>query len=100
MIRSFNNEPGREHYIYVFCHQDMMYRAYDEIARNLERLRLEIRIKYKAMVEDKTKYKYYRELIPNLERQFCTMLVEGVKGGSIIIIPAATKYVDELRKVA
>ena len=88
MIYSIVDGPMKEHYVYEFYHQNMLLKAYDEIGRNLKRLRLEIRYKYKAMAEDKTKYAYYRELIPNLERQFCTMVLEGIKGGSIIIIAA------------
>ena len=101
MIRTINNTPGRDHYVYQFAHQDMLLKAYDEIAHNLKRLRLEIHLKYKAMAEDKMKYVYYKELIPNLERQFCSMVLEGIKGGSIIIIAAGSQYADYVeRKVA
>lgn len=95
MIYSVVDGPMKEHYVYEFYHHHVLLKAYDEIGRNLSRLRLEIRTKYAAMAEDATKYVYYRELIPNLERQFCTMVVEGIKGGSIIIIAAQAE-----RKVA
>ena len=105
MIRTINSSPEpevlRPHYTYQFIHQDMLFKAYDEIGRGLCRLRTEIVVKYAAMKKDKSKYVYYHELIQNLERQFSRMVVEGLKHGSVEIIKAASVYVNETeRKVA
>lgn len=100
MIRTLKNEPaGKEHTSYEFIHHDMLLRAWDELGKGLDRLRLEIQVKYTAMRKDKTKRVYYVELIQNLERHFARMVVEGLNGGSIEIIKTAEVTVEE-REVA
>ena len=100
MIRTFNSSPaGKEHTSYEFIHHDMLLRAYDDLGRNLDRLRLEIKVKYADMKQDKTRCIYYVELIQNLERQFARMVVEGLNGGAIEIIKTAEVTVEE-RSVA
>ena len=76
----------KEHYVYEFVHYDLLFRAYDEIGRGLERLRKEIALKYTAAGHDKRRHVYYSHLIPNLERQFATMVSEGVLAGSIVVV--------------
>jgi len=76
----------KSHYVYSFTHQDILLYAYDDLGRALERLRREIRHKYSLMLHDAKQYVFYKELIPNLERQFCNMVIEGLKAGSIKIV--------------
>ena len=76
----------KSHYTYSFTHQDILLHAYDDLGRTLERLRREIQHKYSLMLYDAQKYVFYKELIPNLERQFCNMVIEGLKAGSIKIV--------------
>ena len=99
MIRTLDVDSEKIHFMYQFAHQDMLFRAYDEIGRCLYRLRKEIIVKYTAMRKDKTRCVYYVELIQNLERQFSRMVVEGLNGGSIEIIKTAEVTVKE-RSVA
>ena len=78
----------KEHYVYEFCHHNLLFRAYDEIGRGLERLHREIAFKYSAARTDRRRHVYYSNLIPNLERQFAVMVSEGVLAGFIVIIEA------------
>ena len=93
MIRTLH--IPKEHFVYSFVHQGISFRAYDEIGRSLKRLREEIALKYKAARTDLRRHVYYSSLIPNLERQFATMVSEGVLGGSVVIVE-----IKEERKVA
>ena len=89
----------KEHFVYSFMHHGLYFKAYDEIGRSLKKLREVIALKYEAARHDKRRHVYYTALIPNLERQFATMVSEGVLDGSVIIVEAASMYSNE-RKVA
>ena len=76
----------KEHFVYSFVHHGIMFKAYDEIGRSLKRLREEIALKYRAARTDLRRHVYYSSLIPNLERQFATMVSEGVLAGSVVVV--------------
>ena len=90
MIRTINCPPADEvsngHFVYPFTHQDMDFKAYDEVGKALKCLRERIVTLYNAAKHDERRHVYYSDLIPNLERQFATMVSEGVLGGAIVIV--------------